>query len=992
MNLKKEFDNPSKDWRGTSYWAWNDELREEELIRQVREMKDKGMGGFFPHGRPGRITPYLSKKWMDCIKACISEAKKIGMDAWLYDEDGWPSGFAGGKVVAENEDYRMRVLEIAKRTNKEKGGESDTKYSYSFIKCPRADNWLIDGFCYIDTLNPEAVKAFIESTYQAYYAEVGDEFGKTVPGIFTDEPIYLFHPSHSGQSYILPWTDALPAYFKAKNGYDVREHLVSLVDNTGPYHKVRYDYWRTVTELFVTAYSKQIYDWCESHKLKFTGHYMHEDTLNLQIQRIGAAMPHYEYMHIPGVDHLCKRINYPLLTIKQVSSVAHQLGRERVFSELYGASGWNLGFEDQKWIGDWDYALGINLRCQHLGLYSLRGSRKREYPPSVFCQQPWWKYHRKLEDYFARLSLVLSQGGFAADILVLHPVESAWSVYSPENSAEVDTLNESFFNLSRFLCELHRDYDYGDESLMEKYARVEGNKLIVGESEYKAVIIPPTVSIRKHTLDLLKTFFQAGGAIIAVKPLPFMVQGEKSAELRSFLKNPGIRIISRGKAVLDKNLSQILPGPVAISDKKGKNISRIYCHRRRLGNKEIYFLANISRAKSYAACIRVEGSGSLEEWDLDTGRIKALSNTFESGYTSFELSFAPVQSHLVVLTHKKPSEVSGNKQIKREETRKNLPAVKTISLGDSWDSERLDPNALTLDYCRYQIGNRPWSEKMPVWKVHLKNFHGFKDSSGGRIKTDARETRIKLQYDFNLQAGRDKIKELCLVLETPEKFNIKVNGETINNRDFKDWWIDTSFRRADILPALKQGKNIIELSYEYKPRYDSKPVIELESCYVTGDFRVDVRDNKNFVLLADSAGLRTGDWVEQGYPFFAGTIAYTQKLRLRKNDKERIFIEFDGVSGAVVKVAVNRREAGLLAWAPYRLEITQALRDGENEIRIELTNSLHNLLGPHHHKDGELISAGPGSWSDEANWVDEYNFVKCGLSGKVRLRKYISVS
>lgn len=959
MALKEKFKNPGKDFRGSPFWSWNDDLKDEELIRQIREMKDKGMGGFFMHARVGRITPYLSREWMDRIKTCVQEAKKIGMNAWLYDEDGWPSGFAGGKVVAKNKNYRLKLLEIKRSRGKGK------KYSFSFIYAPYADNWLFEGFCYIDTLNPEAVDAFIESTHEAYYKEVGKEFGKTVPGIFTDEPNYIHHPGYKGKGYLFPWTDKFPAYFKKKNGYDIREHLINLIDEIGSYHKIRYDYWRAITELFIESYSKRIYYWCERHNLKYTGHYMCEDSLRLQIKWIGAAMPHYEYMHIPGIDHLNRQIGHHLLTIKQVSSVAHQLGRERVLSELYGCSGWDLSFEGQKWIGDWEYALGINFRCQHLCLYTLRGCRKRDYPPSIYYQQPWWKYHKKIADYFARLSLMLSQGKFACDILVLHPIESAWSIYTPRSSEKVDKLNKSFFNLSQFLCELHQDYDYGDEGLMEKYAQVKGDKLIVGEMEYKLVIVPPAITLRGNTFNLLKRFLRGGGKIIAVKPLPYLIEGEESEQLQTFFKNKGMKIIGEGKAILKKTLSEMLPASVEMVDERGKDIGKIYYHQRKIGNKRIYFFANIDREKSFCASIKIEGEGYLEEWDLDTGEIRPLPSSVRDGYTLFTLSFAPVESHLVVLR-------PGEEREKVVEKEKELKLTETITLKNIWNIQRLDPNALTLDYCQYQMGEKRWSKNMPVWKVQKK------------IKERGKEgIQVKLRYHFELQTESGKGKSIYLVLETPEKYVLKVNGREVAPANLEDWWVDISFKKIDIAEAVKRGGNIIELSYDYKED------VELESCYLIGDFGVEVKDNKKFVLVGEKDRLKTGDWVKQGYPFFAGTIAYTQKGKVKKNGDERIFIELDKVKGIVIKVIINGREIGLLAWPPYRLEVTEAMRDGENEIRIEVTNSLRNLLGPHHHKEGELISVGPGSWSDEANWVDEYNFVKCGLLGRVKLCKYM---
>lgn len=87
----------AKTHAGIPFWSWNDKLEEEEMRRQIRNMKELGMRGFFMHARGGLETKYMSKDWFDCVRVCIDEAKKLGMEARAYDENGWPSGFAGGK-------------------------------------------------------------------------------------------------------------------------------------------------------------------------------------------------------------------------------------------------------------------------------------------------------------------------------------------------------------------------------------------------------------------------------------------------------------------------------------------------------------------------------------------------------------------------------------------------------------------------------------------------------------------------------------------------------------------------------------------------------------------------------------------------------------------------------------------------------------------------------------------------------------------------------
>ena len=100
--LSKElFLHPTSEYRGAPFWSWNDELEKEELCRQIDEFHEMGFGGFVMHPRSGLKTPYLGKDFMDCVRSCGDKAKENRMLAWLYDEDRYPSGFAGGFVTKD---------------------------------------------------------------------------------------------------------------------------------------------------------------------------------------------------------------------------------------------------------------------------------------------------------------------------------------------------------------------------------------------------------------------------------------------------------------------------------------------------------------------------------------------------------------------------------------------------------------------------------------------------------------------------------------------------------------------------------------------------------------------------------------------------------------------------------------------------------------------------------------------------------------------------
>ena len=989
LSLEK-FKNPGKEYRGVPFWSLNDELEDKELRWQIAEMDEKGWGGFFLHAREILITPYLSKEWMDRLRACIEEAERRGMGAWLYDEDRWPSGFAGGIVPAMDSRYRAKalMLHISDRLFKVedairvfkcrlvkdkieelevvKEGESEEpgKVYLYFVKytAPVGESWFTN-FCYIDTLNPEAVDAFIEVTYEAYYKEFGKWFGSVVPGIFTDEPNFISSRPHPKSkvlgrgpkypAYFLPWTDELPRYFKEKNGYDLLDHLPSLFFDVGNYRKVRYDYWRTVTDMFLNAYSKKLYEWCDKHNLKYTGHYLAEDTLLSQLVCIGAAMPHYEYMHVPGVDHLGRNIE-GILTMKQVSSVANQLGRNRVLSETYGCSGQNLSFEDRKWIGDWEYVLGINLLNHHLSLYSMRGARKRDYPPNLFWQQPWWKYNRLIEDYFTRLSYVLSQGIRIADVLVIHPIGSAWALYTPLNDKPVRDLDKALAWLLKALLELKYDFELGDEQLMEKYGRVSNGELIIGRAKYKVVIVPPSVTLAKSTIRLLTEFIEEGGTVIAIKPYPELIDGEPSEEVHTlFNKVPTIEAYNEEQLI--KALSKV-KRRVEVLDENDKIVRNVWYHLRREGKKWILFLANIDKSRGYKTKVRVLCKGKVEEWNPFNGEIKELPCRIEDDYLILELNFPPVGSHLIVIDEEgEPSSVD-----KREE----LKEVLRIKLPRTWKVKKADLNALTLDYCRVRIlkpslhGEVIDLGRVPTWKAHRV----LKEAGIG--------TEFELEFEFNSEIS-GKGRELFLVIEDPEKYSIEVNGTTVKYRD-AGFWVDKSFRKIDIAEYVKEGKNVIKLRGVVDFR------TEIESCYIVGDFAVrNIRDEE-FVITEKHELVEYGNLVYQGYPFFVGTLCLSQEFEISTEFK-KVVLEIVDMNCILTNVLINGEEVGQVFLRPHEIDITNFVKKGKNEVELQLVTSLRNLLGPHHHKAGELYSVGPGSFMDEMHWTDKYNFVPLGF-------------
>jgi len=667
--------------------------------------------------------------------------------------------------------------------------------------------------------------------------------------------------------------------------------------------------------MFVNAFSRQIYEWCDENNLKFTGHYLFEDNIRFQVGRLGAVMPHYEFQHIPGIDLLTRGIGDPLLC-KQVSSVAHQMGGRRVISEMYGCSGWNVSFDDLKWIGEWQSVQGVNLPCQHLELYSAKGCRKRDYPPSLYYQQPWWDDYRLFNDYFARQLFMLTRGERAVDILVLHTIESAWVEFIAPGTPQVDELNSELTSLTRSLLGMHRDFDFGDETILSRHGRITGQEFKVAKAGYQIVIV----------------------------------------------------------------------------------------QQRHLKEGELFFLVNIDPDKAADATVRISVRGRVDEFDCNNGEVRPLSCTAGKDGVSLNLHFAAKGSHLLLVRR-------GAKPVTRQAGRR--VAVATRHLADRWAMHRQEPNALTLDYCRYRIGEGDWSPRLPVIDVQHDLNHL------------AAEVSVQLEFTFDSRLDPIHPHEVNLVMEEPDQYEITVNGQP-GPKPACEWWRDIAFRKLNISSLLQPGQNTILLRRNFLPtavRHERmktatgdmarwlKHGVEFESIYIVGEFAVGsvgkfsdlerraVETAGPFMLANDMALANTGDLTPQGLPFFAGTVVVSQSIELSKaflRRGRRIFIETDRPDAIVTGVSVNGTPAGKLIWAPFALDVTDLLRVGTNHIEIELTGSCRNLLGPHHHANGELYAVSPGSFErsraaaagQDDGWRDRYCFVKFGLTTAPRLRAY----
>ncbi len=1022
--LLKNFENPSSAFRGKPFWAWNDKLEPEELRRQMRIFKHMGLGGGFMHSRVGLKTAYLSEEWFECIKVCIDEAKKNGLEAWLYDEDRWPSGAAGGLVTKDSR-YRLRFLTVDRHEKPESflWPESD-EIAYVFgvifeedgtinwyqrldqpedililpqkaeilkftVTVQQPSSWY-NNQTYLDTLSDEAVRKFIEITFESYKKHVGDEFGKTVPGIFTDEPnnghFYLAEGERLSEPN-LPWTEKFPDKFQEMFGYDITRHLPEVAFDIADkkFSQVRYHYHVCRTRLFVESFAKQIGNWCESNNLLFTGHVLMEQGLYAQATVVGSAMQFYSYMQAPGIDVLTQyKMEY--VTAKQCSSVARQMGRRWVLSELYGCTGWETTFETYKHSGDWQAVLGVNLRCQHLSWYSMGGEAKRDYPASIHIHSPWWREFKFVEDYFSRVNTLITEGQAVCELAVIHPIETYFVMLkqfeTTRDAQPLFELDRKHYQLVCWLLGGHLDFDFADEHLLTELKADVGSDergvyLQIGQMKYRAVLVPQMATIRKTTLELLRKFEQAGGKVVFVEKAPECVEAVESDEAEQF---------ARGK-IVDFSFEAVVSSieddvrRVNIRTESGEEAKDVFYQFRKIGDDWMIFIVNTNRQKGYENLsvklqLELPKGGQIQYWDAVSGKRYKLGGELTYKTANFKVDIAASGSVIVYISSQPEQELDSFPRI--------IESGRTEINPSSWEVLLDDYNALLLDRADFEAiaeGKKKLAKsKVEILQIDrmLREYLDIPLRGGAMAqpwveadKPIGPQADVKLTYRFNVKYL--PVDVCLLAIEQPERWSIKLNDRLIPSESITGWWVDKSIKTLPIQPEFfVKGKNVITIEGAFDRLAD------LEIMYVLGKFGV-TTNGKISTMTRPVSKLKLGDWVEQGLAFYSGNVIYRTSVSIDKSDKKYV-IEFPEFSATAIEVNVNGRLAGIAGWPAYRVDITECLVDGKNVIDIKLLGSRRNAFGPLHIADDKPRWIGPYSFVDPpTKQKEEYHLLDYGL-------------
>jgi hypothetical protein len=965
----KHFVDPPRQYHSAPLWVWNDMLTDGQIVGTLRDLAGQQVKQAFVHPRPGLMTPYLSPEWFRLWKVALEEAERLDMNIWIYDENSYPSGFAGGlvpeampqsrgkglflnevKTAPGFNDDIVAVFQITgdtyeNVTEKIRKGQTfdDGRYLVASIRLAPTGGWF-GGKYYVDLLKPGVTEKFIEITMEKYRRNIGEHFGKRVPGWFTDEP-------HLAPAGGLHWSDNLPQLFQERWGYSLVDHLPQLARPVGDWKRVRHNYYCLLLEQFIDRWAKPCYEYCEKHNLEFTGHYWEHGWPGAG--HGGDNMAMYAWHQRPAIDTLMNQYHEDthaqfgnVRSVKELSSVANQLDKKRTLCEAYGAGGWDLRFEDMKRIGDWLYVLGVNTLDEHLSYITIRGARKRDHPQSFSYHEPWWKAYHVMAEYFARLSLIMSQGQQINRILVIEPTTTTW-MYQGDTipKGKLNEIGNQFQNMLLSLERAQVEYDIGCEDIIARNGSTKGPLFRVGQRAYNTIVLTPlTENLNHRTMDLLSAYAKAGGAVICCGQAPSYIDGQPSTQGTEAAKQSGWKQIEPA-GVPQILLNASMDGFAIKRDNGDKGI--LFHHRRKLDDGEFLLLVNTSIDEPTAGLVRSAAKG-IEQWDPATAEISIypFEKTSDGVKARFEL---PPCGSLVMFLSKKSKAPIAEPEI----------TTKVVESQGELEILPIEDNVLTLDYVDITAGGET---KKNIYFYKASQFAFAKNGMERNPWDSAVQFRDELisrtfSSDSGFEATYRFIIEqrvpgrLCIVIERPDLYSIKCNGKTVSAMKDK-WWLDKAFGKIDISDAVRMGENTVTISASPFTIYH-----ELEPAYVLGTFTLKETDS-GFVIAGGSKPVKLGSWKKQGYPFYAAGVCYKQKFDVNRLDG-RYFVELEKWYGSVVEVIVNGRSAGYIAYKPWQCDVTDLIRQGANTVEVVVIGTLKNALGPHHAGTG-LGSAWPG--------------------------------
>ncbi len=587
-------------------------------VEGMRFYQDRGLGGVVCNVAFDRYM--RSEEHWKTLAAGVEACRRLGMVVWIYDEEGYPSGAAGGLVLAENPAFEATVLALD-------ASRDDPLVIRPAYEHTHASNNFYAARRYPNLIDDRATRCFIAKTHDSYRERLGRYFGGTIRAVFTDEPSLIAvnlgqlpEDVRKGVRVVdqldpavkplpcVPWSHDLTRQYRRRYGEDLMPRRGSLFGgNSDDDRKVRRQFWALVSELVADRYFGAIGRWCAGHRIASSGHSLWEEQLIHHVPLEGNGLKVLGLMDIPGLDMLSSDpevvIHTGWLAAAMPASAAVLNGRRRVMTEVsdfiqkMGDKG-PAGLAEMQAAAAWQAAWGVTDFTLYYGTADRSAEEYRAY-----C------------DYIGRLNAVLKPARPAPQVLLYYPIHDLWAEYRPvaeplklqSQSPRAQRIVNSFMQLGQLLQRSQVPFTLIDHEHLAAAKVGPDGKLAIHDQRYTAIILPEDTELPPPAANVVERFRQQGGRVVLHAAVPGKQSGPSVIEQ---LDSP-CRILPASEHVV---LGQFLRD-----------------------GRRILLLANVSREPYHGHLTTGGGSGTWQAMDPATGKIQPAESD-EAGRVRLEIA------------------------------------------------------------------------------------------------------------------------------------------------------------------------------------------------------------------------------------------------------------------------------------------------------------------------------------------------------------------
>ena len=531
----KSFIDPDGSYAPVYIWVWNDICNSEIIDIQLAEMQRLGIRAFYilpepksfrPDSMPTNLEPeYLSDEYAELCAYAFEKAKSLKMNCWIYDEGGWPSGSACGKVMKDHPEFGRETLEwrecsFSKGEVYKKSGSdilagfiknNVVEDGYIFLNDSVVTEYFVkkaDDSSYPDLLNKDATEYFIETTHKKYI------LNDNVTAVFTDEP-----KAPAGA-----FNKELKEKYESLYGESILPYLPLLaekVDVTEDNVHILHRWYDLCSRMFCENFLLPCKKWANENGLSFTGHMDKDHDPNgcMNGGNNFNLMRSLRCLDIPGIDVIWRQI-YPGNQIKNTdemngyngffpryaSSAASQNGTKFAMSEIFGVAGAAITYDIMRYTVGYLAVRGINIFNLFNFPLGRKGQLLAQELPVYTESQPYYRFLNRFNSYTERLSYVSSLGKRVCETALYYPVSDF------QGHLNADATAKEFDTIGRALEDRIVDFDIADDDVIQE-AEIHNGCMRIGNAEYKNIIIPKDSFIPDATQKVLNSFVECGGRV-----------------------------------------------------------------------------------------------------------------------------------------------------------------------------------------------------------------------------------------------------------------------------------------------------------------------------------------------------------------------------------------------------------------------------------------------------------------------------------------------